>query len=139
MYRNVPEMYRYFWQMSKMYRNFRQMSKMLKITINFQNFRHFRYILGSKNGQNGSKNGRKLRKLYRNFRLLPKMTDFRRFDKCRKCTKIFVFRLSVFPVHFPEKTRNPKTVTETHGLTWNVLIVTLLWMIKYKIAFILHL
>jgi hypothetical protein len=28
-----------------------------------------------------------------------------------------MFRLSVFPVHFPEKTRNPETVTETHGLT----------------------
>ena len=25
---------------------------------------------------------------------------------CRKCTKIFVFRLSAFPVHFPEKTWN---------------------------------
>ena len=34
--------------------------------------------------------------LYRKFR--PSTVDFRSFGKCQKCTELFVFRLSTFPV-----------------------------------------
>ena len=51
---------------------------------------------------------------YRYFRL---STHFRRFDKCRKCTELFVFRVSAFPVHFPEITQNSETLIETHNLS----------------------
>ena len=37
----------------------------------------------------------------------------------RKCTEIFVFRLSVIPVHFPKITRNSESLIDTHGLTPN--------------------
>ena len=52
-------------------------------------------------------------KIYRYFR---QSTNFRRFDKCRKCTELFVFRLLAFPVHFPEITRSSESLIETHGL-----------------------
>ena len=47
------------------------------------------------------KNGPKMVENYENYTGI--------FDSYRK--------LSVFPVHFPEITRNPETVTETHGLS----------------------
>ena len=58
----------------------------------------------------------KYSKKSKNFR---KGTPVDKVGRYENCTKIFVFRLSVFRVHFPEKTRNPETVTETHGLIAN--------------------
>ena len=59
---------------------------------------------------------------FRTFEIFEKVRKGTPVDKVGRyenCTEIFVFRLSVFPVHFPEKTRNPETVTETHGLNLN--------------------
>ena len=57
------------------------------------------------------------RENFRNIFVFSKGNPCRNWYRYRKCTELFVFRLSVFPVHFPEKTRDSETVTDTHGLT----------------------
>ena len=43
--------------------------------------------------------------------------DFRLSTDCQKCTELFVFRLSTFPVNFPKITQISESLIETHGLT----------------------
>ena len=136
MYQNEPEMYWYFRQMSKMYRNFRQMSKIPNITNNFQDFWHFRYIpvhFWLQNWLKMAQKWSKITKIIQEFSTLTKNDG--RFDKCQKCTEIFVFRLSAFPVHFPEITRISESLIETHGLSKNKFVVKNChsWKINCKI------
>ena len=105
------------------FENFRHLSKMSKI---YQNFWHLTVFVKNsiyKMAQilpNWSKMNLKMVKNHKNyagiFDFLPKMANFWLSIDCQKCTKIFDFRLSTFPVHFPKITQNSETVTGMHGL-----------------------
>ena len=56
------------------------------------------------------------RENFRNIFGFSKHETFRKILPKQKCTELFGFFVSRYAVHFPKITRNPKTVTETHGL-----------------------
>ena len=80
MYWNVPEMLKF--------------SKFLKLLTFLVHSGTFQFEMTQKMVKNYTKI----------FDFLPKMADFWPFDSYQKCTKLLVFWLSAFPVHFPEKT-----------------------------------
>ena len=90
--------------------------KCQKYTGIFKN-RWYLSKIDGQNGQNLTKNGTNLTKNYTEiFNFLPKLVTFRPFDSYQKCTKIFDFRLTTFPVHFPKLLKKPKLLPERMSL-----------------------
>ena len=122
--KNGPKMVENYKNYTGIFENWQPLPK---IRVHFWHFRHFPVYLRrihlkytSKWLQNWLKMAQKwlkITKIIPEFSTLTEKTDFQLLTVCRKCTEIFVFWLSVFPVHFHGKTRNPETVTETHGLS----------------------
>ena len=95
--------------------NNRRLSKITKI---YQDFQDKPLILALKMVKMALKIVKNHKYFTGNFDRQCSTVDFCLSTDCQKCTKIFVFRLLVFPVYFRKITRKPKTVSKTHNLTY---------------------